>query len=50
MKEKQKKQKKRKRSEREYWVLNKEMKYKLVVHDHLDSVCELQYDDLYYWR
>ena len=21
-----------------YWVLNKEMKYKLVVHDHLDSV------------
>ena len=22
----------------EYWVLNKEMKYKLVVHDHLDSV------------
>ena len=27
-----------KKWEQEYWVLNKEMKYKLVVHDHLDSV------------
>ena len=33
-------QKEQKRSESESvgrWVLNKEMKYKLVVHDHLDS-------------
>ena len=32
------KQKERKRSESKSKVLNKEMKYKLVVHDDLDSV------------
>ena len=36
MKVKQKEQKRRSKSE--CWVLNKKMKYKLVVHDHLDSV------------
>ena len=37
MKEKQNK-KTWKEEERECWVLNKEMKFKLVVHNHLDSV------------
>ena len=37
MKEKQNK-KNGKESERQCWVLNKEMEYKLVLHDHLNSV------------